>query len=228
VDWKRIEKPSSSAARKKNQHTVPISFIDARYYELYNFAFRIENALRLFVYLVLKNHCGAHWASTKVSVDEDSDTIDKIYKSRWQVSRNYQYLTPPVNSPLMFLSTGELIGLILSKQNWKFFASHFSCNSNTVRQKFNEVINIRNDLAHFRPIKIGNVGRLQRIAEEMLTGIERYLLNALFQSREVSPRNEADWYRPLKSLLQRKPGRVSFGATLTSGTRRTVRAEPLR
>ena len=54
--------------------SIPTSWLKLHYYETLTILFRVENALRLFVYLVLKEHYAEKWQNLEISSDEEAKT----------------------------------------------------------------------------------------------------------------------------------------------------------
>ena len=53
---------------------IPGTWLNLHYYEALNILFRIENGLRVFVYLVLKNEQKEKWADITIASDDDQQT----------------------------------------------------------------------------------------------------------------------------------------------------------
>ena len=79
-----------------------------------NILFRLENALRVFVYVVLKTEFGGKWADITIGSDDGDNTIAAIAKKRRSQAGTFGYLGYPVSSPLLYLNTGELTRIITS------------------------------------------------------------------------------------------------------------------
>jgi hypothetical protein len=134
---------------------VPDNWLYIHYYDALNTLFRIENALRTFVYVVLKHEHRSRWAEVSLATDEGSrSTIASAAKKRLNI---VGYLGYNVGSPLAHLTSGELIGVILSDVEWPRFANYFPTKKEIVRLKLDEISNVRNALAHFRPIREDDV-----------------------------------------------------------------------
>ena len=56
MEWKSAEEKDFEA------YEIPDEWLYLRYYEAFNVLFRIENALRVFVYVVLKSKYLSSWA----------------------------------------------------------------------------------------------------------------------------------------------------------------------
>ena len=77
MDWK------SATTKDDGTVSIPESWLLLHYYEALNILFRMENALRIFVYVVLKNKFHEKWADTTIeTTDEEQSTIAKVAARR--------------------------------------------------------------------------------------------------------------------------------------------------
>lgn len=195
MEWKKATNV------EKNTFSIPDSWVYLQYYEAFNLLFRIENALRVFVYLVLKNEFNEKWAEIQVtSEDENEGTIASIAKRRMGQSKSFGYLGHSINCPIMHLTSGELTRLIYSETYWKHFNGFFLGSKEIMKNKLEEIGSIRNSLAHFRPIKHDDVDVLKQNSKHVLLGIEKFLKQALIQPDVVPTNTSEKWYEELKTL----------------------------
>jgi len=82
MEWKK-------AATVEGGISIPERWIYLRYYEVFNLLFRIENALRVFVFIVLKDHLREGWAEAHVIADDDQGTIASLAKKRLSQSQSF-------------------------------------------------------------------------------------------------------------------------------------------
>jgi hypothetical protein len=68
MEWKQ-------ASAIEGGFNIPERWVYLLYYEAFNLLFRIENALRVFVYIVLKNEFREKWGDCQVTADDDQGTI---------------------------------------------------------------------------------------------------------------------------------------------------------
>ena len=141
MEWKSPVSMPEGAVR------IPERWLHIYYYEALNILFRFENALRFFVYVVLKDKLGKDWDQASIG---DSQTIRSETKKRINQAREHGYLGYDVTSPMLFLNGGELTQLVTSDAYWKHFASYFRATKGIVQAKLQEVGTVRNALAHFR------------------------------------------------------------------------------
>ena len=91
-----------------SQFSIPDRWLAIHYYEALNILFRTENALRLLVYVVLKNEHREKWVNLSMLGDEGDSSISSVAKKRRSQAQTCGYLGYPVTSPLLYLTTGEL------------------------------------------------------------------------------------------------------------------------
>ena len=181
--------------------TIPRNWLHIHYYEALSSLFRIENALRTFVFLVLKTEVGNSWPDLEISSDDGSGTtIGALAKKRTAQDETFGYLGFSINSPLMQLTSGELVGLITAETYWPHFSRYFRAAKRVVTLKLQEIGNIRNSLAHFRPIKSDDVEVLKQNATQVLSGVESALIEATSCKDRVPTNTQETWYRELSTL----------------------------
>lgn len=191
MEWKSAELANDGLVR------IPDRWLHLYYYEALNILFRFENALRLFVYVVLKNKVGKEWDLASLG---DGITIRTETKKRIAQAREHGYLGYEVSSPMLYLNSGELTQLISSESYWKHFANYFRAGKSVVLTKLQEIGTVRNSLAHFRPIKQDDIDLIKQNSRHLLIEIERCLVS-LTAITDVVPTNSAEaWYKELKSI----------------------------
>jgi hypothetical protein len=176
---------------------IPERWLHIYYYEALNILFRFENALRLFVYVVLKRQLGKDWDLAALG---DGITIRTETKKRIHQAREHGYLGYDVSSPMLFLNSGELTQIITSDVYWKYFAPFFRASKSIVITKLQEIGTVRNSLAHFRPIKQDDIDLIKQNSKHLLIEIEDCLVQ-LTSISDVVPTNSEDlWYKELKPI----------------------------
>ena len=180
---------------------IPATWLDIYYYEALNILFRIENALRLFVYIILKNEMHEKWQDVNVASEDElnAGTIKTIAAKRIAQGKDHGYLGYFNTCPIMYLTSGELIGLIMSDAHWKHFAEYFPGKKDIMKTKLSEISIIRNALAHFRPLRDDDVSVLKQNSKHVLTNIEQ-CLSEIMNINDTVPTNTSDlWYQELKA-----------------------------
>ncbi|MCK4307822.1 hypothetical protein KAW50_06330 [candidate division WOR-3 bacterium] len=180
---------------------IPVGWLDLHYYEALTILFRIENALRVFVFSVLKNEFQEKWCESIVSDDSDSGgTVESIAKKRIHQAKSFGYLGYSTTCPIMYLTSGELTRLITSEAYWKYFNEYFSGSKDIIKNKLDEIGNIRNSLSHFRPIKQDDVDLVKQNARHVLIVIEKCLLEMMTCKNVVPTNTTESWYKELNTV----------------------------
>lgn len=195
MEWQK------SSQSQDGNINIPYNWLFIHYYEALSSLFRIENALRLFVFISLKTELGHSWLDLAIdSEDGSSTTINKLAKRRIAQGKTFGYLGLDINSPLMYLTSGELVAIIISDNYWRYFSKYFYAAKHVVTLKLQEIGNIRNSLAHFRPIKNDDVEVVKQNATQVLSGVER-VLEEVTRCLDRVPTNTQDiWYKELSTL----------------------------
>ncbi len=183
MDWRTAEILEGGAVK------IPDRWLHLHYYEALNILFRTENALRVFVYIVLKVNLFDRWSDVEIQTsDTQKSTIGAIASQRIAQAQGYGYLGYHISSPLMHLNSGELTRLITSDTYWEHFKPYFKGKKDLIRIKLDEINIVRNALAHFRPIRSEDIELIKQNARHALLGVEDCLSQAL-TSGTVVPTN---------------------------------------
>lgn len=195
MDWKKPELKEDGSVK------IPHSWLYLHYYDALSVLFRVENALRMFVYVVLKAGRKGKWADLTLTSDDGGETtISAVAKRRLNQDEKFGYLGHRIASPLMHLTSGELIRVILAEAYWPLFAEYFPTTKEIVRTKLEEIGNIRNALAHFRPIKADDVEVVKQNANQVLSRVEEMLASINYLPQIVPTNTGEPWYASLKSV----------------------------
>lgn len=181
-------------------YKIPTRWLFIHYYEALNILFRIENTLRTLVYVVLKNQFKDKWPDASIASEAGGGTISSIANKRKSQAASFAYLGYPITSPLMYLTTGELVGIILSDGYWNYFNSYFLGAKSIIEAKLTEIISVRNSLAHFRPINPDDVETVKQVSKHVLTTSEKALAEMLRCSITVPTNTTDKWYTELRVL----------------------------
>jgi hypothetical protein len=195
MDWKK------AVYLQNNQYDLPGGWLKIEYFEALNILFRIENSLRMFVYILLKNEYQDKWKELSITSDDaETSTLGAIAKKRLAQDKNYAYLGFVINSPLLHLTSGELIRIITSDSYWKLFNKYFLGSKEIMKNKLDEIGNVRNSLAHFRPIKEGDVELVKQNSIHALSEIEKTIKDFILCPDNVPSNTEDSWYTELITL----------------------------
>lgn len=195
MDWKLAHVNDEGLVK------VPESWLQLHYYEALNILFRFENSLRVFVYIILKMEKMDSWDESSFKASgNDPQSIKNIASKRISQARNFGYLGFEVMSPLMHLTSGELVEIITADAYWPIFKKHFKGNKDIIKNKLLEIGTVRNSLAHFRPLKPEDLELIKLNSRHTLMGVEDCLKN-VFNIYSNVPTNTADeWYKSLKMV----------------------------
>jgi hypothetical protein len=195
MDWKPATKNEQGLLK------VPKRWLHLHYYEALNILFRFENSLRVFVYTVLKNEFADSWSNCSFSVPGgESASIKSIAAKRIGQADSFGYLGFDTKAPLMHLTSGELVELIMADAYWPKFRSHFKGNKEIIKNKLLEVGTIRNSLAHFRPMKAEDIEVVKQNARHTLLSVEECLSNIFSQTLRVPTNTSDQWYKSISTL----------------------------
>jgi len=192
---------SKRKLEKETLYEIPERWLFLHYYEAMNILFRIENSLRVFVYIILKNIHKDDWLNCNI-FDETGNqkTINTISKQRINQAKAFGYLGHYISCPIMHLTSGELISLILSDNHWPHFKQFFKATKELIKTKLDEISTIRNSLAHFRPIKKDDIEVIKQNSKQVFILIEKCFKNIFFQSNMVPTNTLDSWYTSLSTL----------------------------
>jgi hypothetical protein len=195
MDWKSATTKDNGAVK------IPERWLLLHYYEALNILFRMENSLRVFVYVVLKNKYKEKWAETALeTIEEEQSTIAATASKRMMQAKGFGYLGYEISSPLLYLNSGELARLITSDAYWEIFKPFFRGKREIIKTKLDEISTVRNALAHFRPLKYDDIELIKQNVKHAFIGIEQ-CLSEMTQTHRVVPTNtEHEWYKTLSAL----------------------------
>jgi hypothetical protein len=113
---------------------IPGEWLPMHYFEALNCLFRIENALRLLIYIGLKREFEENWANITLFTDDSrSLNLKTIARERAAKDEQFEYLAEPLSCPLMYLTGGELVGIILADSYWRLFKRYFTGSASGAR-----------------------------------------------------------------------------------------------
>ncbi|OBU22866.1 hypothetical protein AYY22_07825 [Photobacterium kishitanii] len=101
---------------------------------------------------------------------------------------------------MLYLSSGELIDIIISETYWKYFAPYFKASKSIITTKLQEIGSIRNSLAHFRPLKEDDIELIKQNTKHILLEIEKCLSEITSVSNIVPSNTDKEWYSVITNL----------------------------
>lgn len=196
MDWQQ-------AKTADNGVQIPHRWLHFHYYEALNILFRFENALRVFVYVILKRELLNSWDEAALT---GGGSIRSETRKRLNQARDHGYLGYGVSSPMLFLNSGEILQILISEAYWKHFAKYFKASKAIVETKLQEIGTVRNALAHFRPIKPDDIDLVKQNSRHVLLEVERCLSEVTSISAAMPTNSKEEWYIRIMAL---KNDRVS-------------------
>jgi hypothetical protein len=186
--------------KSEDTYSIPTNWIYIHYFEALNLLFRVENALRMFVYVILKNTYKNKWLDQQVNESSAEKTIRLIADARSKQARCFGYLCHQVNCPILHLTTGELVRMIASEKYWVLFEKYFPGKKEIISNKMEEITTIRNSLAHFRPIKIDDIEVLKQNTKQIFSRIGVFLEEIVNIDNPVASNTTDKWYSELLTI----------------------------
>jgi hypothetical protein len=169
VNWQSIQ-PAT-----KDVHTtwnIPDDYLPTRYYDVYNMVFRLENALRMVVFAVLKTTRGSNWDDVVVRKAKGT-TLADLHKNRLRDASLYGNIGMPTRIPMVYFTFGDLLTIVECEGAFK---SLFSADpERVIVPKLREVEQVRNNLAHFREVTTRDCERLLHVFPDAVRDIDRFL-----------------------------------------------------
>lgn len=194
MDWKK------AIHNEKNTYQIPENWLYIHYFEAFNSLFRLENTLRILVYIILKEKFLNKWQECTIKSDGNKDiSIKNIAKYRIKVDKNYGYIGYNTTNPLMYLTGGELINIITDR-HWDLFEQYFPGNLKSMKLKLDEIKNIRNALAHFRPIKDSDVDIIKINSKQVFPKIEKRIYDIVNSNQALPSNTKIAWYKKLNQI----------------------------
>ncbi len=167
---------------------IGANHIPLLYFDVYNLLFKLENALRMVVFVALKSSKGKDWLNAPIPTRDPKPpdreeatarvpepTIRMVANQRMQGLRAYSYLGERTSIPMMYLDFEQLVAILSDERNRASFNSILDGNVLTFANKLEEVRVIRNNLAHFRKVTVRDFHRLAGAVADIQPYIDRFL-----------------------------------------------------
>lgn len=136
-----------------------ISDRDERSIVLYARLWQFEKWLREMVYIELKSKKGRNWFN-----------LNKI-KNTYETDKAFTHIPTTNNNPLSFITFPDLLKLI--DKDWDLFSEYLPP-QNIWKIKIDEIIHIRNRVAHFRNGHRDDIDRLLQLMKDIDKGFWRF------------------------------------------------------
>ncbi len=142
---------------------------------LFRMIWQLENWLRLMVYVELRAWL-PNWKSVvdKKITEQAARTMER--------DKEQHHMTTPHEDELSYSSLGQLWDIISSEEIWPYFEPYFPPRDN-VKARMEEVRQIRNRIAHFRPRHSLDEQRLELFLADMEPGVRRFCSRYMFGRR---------------------------------------------
>ena len=155
---------------------IPNDFLPVYYFDLFNTFFKLENALRLYVFAVLKTSLGSDWPSIILQKRGDlEESIEKVTGDR--INLRFKYIGEFKDNPFLYLTLTELSKIITRSSARELFATVFIDSLDIWQKKFEELSATRNSLAHFRAISRRDIDRTNLIIDDLNSIISPDFIN---------------------------------------------------
>jgi hypothetical protein len=147
--------------------------------------FQLESWLRELVYLETKAHFGKDWWIECEAALARSKAPGIPAKKSLSKDKLHPHMATPENDPLWFLSFDGLLKIIFDDQLWPLFECYLTTKE-LLRQKFSEIIPIRNRCGHNRALHEDDLDRIRRLLRDLDKGFWRFCSS--FNDRRPSSR----------------------------------------
>jgi hypothetical protein len=171
--------------KRSGSWCLPLNHIPVRYFDAFQMLFRLENSLRVLVYVALKADRFDQWLNTEIPpsdppqnnrcLGKESATIGQVFRQRSEPLRRHSYIGHPCSAPTMYLEFDELVRLMTSESYRSIFNPVFGESVVNLQSKLDEMRIIRNNLAHFRTVTGDDVERLEDCAKTLEPYVNAYL-----------------------------------------------------
>ena len=156
----------------------------------------------MLVYVVFKNDKRDKWTEISISSDDSTETTIGALAKKRIVRRQKRTAISAIQyeAPIMHLTSGELVRLLTSDAYWPLFKDFFRASRQVVTLKLLEIGDVRNSLAHFRPITEDDVEAVKQNAKQVLSSVEDALGSMIMCNERVPSDNTDSWYQELRTL----------------------------
>jgi hypothetical protein len=157
--------------------------------------YQLETWTREMVYLELKAYYGLDWwneAENALRRARIPPHLTERYVAR---DKRHPHISTPENDPLWFISFDSLLKVIFDPKHWKLFESYFTT-KRLLRMRLEEILPIRNRVAHCRSLHAYDVDRLNQFIRDFDQGLWRFCTSYgdLYQFTKALAKNDVYSY----------------------------------
>jgi hypothetical protein len=135
--------------------------------------YQLETWAREMVYLELRAYYGADWWAEVEAALKRARFPVKLTDKYLAKDKRHAHLSTPENDPLWFISFDSLLKIIFDRKLWKHFKSYFTT-KRLLRARVEELVPIRNRVAHCRPLHAYDVDRLEQFMRDFDQGFWKF------------------------------------------------------
>lgn len=136
--------------------------------------YQLETWIREMVYLELKSYYGMNWLAEVEAVLRRAKLNITLASKYAAKDKKHQHISTAENDLLWYMSFDSLLKIIYDKKMWRLFASYFTTKK-VFRVRFEEILPIRNRVAHCRALHSYDVDRLSQFLRDFDQGFWRFL-----------------------------------------------------
>jgi hypothetical protein len=135
--------------------------------------YQLETWTREMVYLELKAYYGLDWWNEAESALRRARIPVHLTERYLARDKRHPHISTPENDPLWFISFDSLLKVIFDPKHWKLFKSYFTTKG-LLRMRLEEILPIRNRVAHCRSLHTYDVDRLNQFMRDFDQGFWRF------------------------------------------------------
>jgi hypothetical protein len=135
--------------------------------------YQLETWTREMVYLELKAYYGLGWWNEAESALKRAKLPVNLAERYAARDRRHPHISTPENDPLWFISFDSLLKIVFDSKLWKLFESYFTTKK-LLRMKVEEILPIRNRVAHCRALHVYDVDRLEQFMRDFDQGFWKF------------------------------------------------------
>lgn len=135
--------------------------------------YQLETWMREMVYLEVKSYYGMQWLTEVENALLRAKLNIKMATKSAARDKKHQHISTAETDPLWYISFESLLKIIYDAKMWKLFASYFTTKK-VFRVRLEEILPIRNRVAHCRALHTYDVDRLTQFLRDFDQGFWRF------------------------------------------------------